>query len=75
MVLKRTQRKAMPKPKAETVQRDKISRYIKKKPKHVMTKRENTYVFEGFYEKLKQIDVKHSNSLEASFTYDRLMEE
>jgi U3 small nucleolar RNA-associated protein 20 len=32
-------------------------------------------VFEGFYEKLKQIDVKHAHSLEASFTYDRLMEE
>ena len=40
-----------------------------------MSKRENTYVFEGFYEKLKQIDVKHSHSLEANFTYDRLLEE
>ncbi len=75
MVLKRAQRKAMPKAKTESIQKEKISKYIKKKPKHVMTKRENTYVFEGFYEKLKQIDVKYSHSLEASFTYDRLMEE
>ena len=65
----------MPKQRAEVTEKNKISKYIKKKPKHVQTKRENTYVFEGFYEKLKQIDVKHAHSLEANFTYDKLMEE
>lgn len=75
MVLKGKQRKAMPKAKAEVAQKQKISKFIKKKPKFVASKRDNTYVFEGFYEKLKSIDVKHAHSLEASFTYDRLMEE
>jgi hypothetical protein len=65
----------MPKQKAEVAQKQKISKFIKKKPKFVASKRDNTYVFEGFYEKLKSIDVKHAHSLEASFTYDRLMEE
>ena len=65
----------MPKAKAEVAQKQKISKFIKKKPKFVASKRDNTYVFEGFYEKLKSIDVKHAHSLEASFTYDRLMEE
>ena len=75
MVLKRDQRKAMPKRKEEAQAKHKISKFIKKKPKFQMTKRENTYVFEGFYEKLKQIDVKHGHSLEANFTYDKLLEE
>jgi len=75
MVLKRDQRKAMPKRKEEAIAKNKISKYIKKKPKHEHTKRENTYVFEGFYQKLKQIDVKHGHSLEANFTYDKLLEE
>ena len=39
-----------------------------------MTKRDNTYVFEGFYEKLKSIDVKHSHNLDANFIYDKLLE-
>jgi U3 small nucleolar RNA-associated protein 20 len=75
MVLKRDQRKAMPKRREEAVAKHKISKYIKKKPKFEVSKRENTYVFEGFYEKLKQIDVKHGHSMEANFTYDRLLEE
>ena len=75
MVLKRDQRKAMPKRREEAQAKHKISKYIKKKPKYQMTKRENTYVFEGFYEKLKQIDVKHGHSLEANFIYDKLLEE
>lgn len=41
----------------------------------MISKRENTYVFEGFYERLKAIDVKHAHSLEANFTYDKLLEE
>lgn len=65
----------MPKRREEAQTKNKISKYIKKKPKYQMTKRENTYVFEGFYEKLKQIDVKHGHSLEANFTYDKLLEE
>jgi hypothetical protein len=65
----------MPKKREEAQTKNKISKYIKKKPKHQMSKRENTYVFEGFYEKLKQIDVKHGHSLEANFTYDKLLEE
>ncbi len=40
-----------------------------------MTKRENTYVFEGFYDRLKSIDVKHAHSIEANDMYDRLLEE
>jgi len=40
-----------------------------------MKKRENTYVFEGFYEKLKAIDVKHAHSLDADFTYSKLLED
>jgi hypothetical protein len=73
MVLK--QRKAMPNLKQEKHLKTKLSKYIGKKPKAVSSKRDNTYVFEGFYDKLKQIDVKHSHSLEANFTYDRLLEE
>lgn len=75
MVLKRDQRKAMPKKREEATAKNKLSKYIKKKPKHQMSKRENTYVFEGFYEKLKLIDVKHGHSMEANFTYDNLLEE
>ena len=40
-----------------------------------MKKRDNSYVFEGFYEKLKSIDVKQSHSVEADFIYSKLLED
>ncbi|TNV87999.1 hypothetical protein FGO68_gene14880 [Halteria grandinella] len=75
VLLKSQQRKAKPKAKEEKLHKSKLSKYIKKPPKSAQTKRDNTYVFEGFYERLKQVDVKHANSLESAFTYDRLLEQ
>ncbi|CDW84473.1 small subunit processome component 20 homolog [Stylonychia lemnae] len=69
-------RKAKPKQKEEKVQKNKLSKFIKKKSKYsAQTKRDNTYVFEGFYEKLKQIDVKQSNNLETNFVYDSILKQ
>ena len=69
-------RKAKPKQQQEARKKTKISAFIKKKPKHEQTKRDNTYVFEGFYDKLKAIDVKHAHSMsDANQTFDRLLEE
>jgi len=56
-------RKAKPQARQETQAKTKISAFIKKKPKHQQTKRDNTYVFEGFYDRLKSIDVKHAHSM------------
>ena len=70
-------RKAMPKKREDKVEKNKLSKYIKKRPKELLTKRNNTYVFEGFYAKLKTLDVKHSHGgqLDASFIYDRLLDQ
>jgi hypothetical protein len=66
----------MPKAREDKQKKHKLSKYIKKGPKKEHTKRENTYVFEGFYEKLQSIDVKHAHSMsQANFQFDRLMEE
>jgi hypothetical protein len=54
----------MPKQKAEKIEKNKLSKFIHKRPKQEHTKRDNTYVFEGFHERLKQIDVKHSHGIE-----------
>jgi hypothetical protein len=57
-------RKAMPKKKAsklELAQKHKISEFVHKHPKQ-KAKRDNQYVFTGFYDRLKAIDVKHTHS-------------
>ena len=67
-------RKVKPQQRQEQQEKSKISKFIKKKSKNAaLTKRDNTYVFEGFYEKLKQIDVKQSNALETNFMYDSVL--
>ena len=56
-------RKAMPKAKEEKSSKVKLSKFITKKNKGASKqKRSNTYVFTGFYERLKGIDVKHAHS-------------
>jgi hypothetical protein len=57
------QRKEMPKPKKKAQVRLPISKFIAQKGKNERTKGSNTYVFQGFYERLKNIDVKHSHSI------------
>lgn len=56
-------RKAMPKAKEEKTPKAKLSKFITKgKDRATKTKRDNTYVFTGFYDRLKNIDVKHAHS-------------
>ena len=69
----------MPKAKLSKEEKNKklkLSKFITKgKSKEFRkTKRENTYVFTGFYERLKQIDVKqaHASLNEQSLMFDRL---
>ena len=53
----------------------KVSNFVKKKPKaHQKTKRANQFVFTGFYDRLKSIDVKHAHSSlnELNFKLDHL---
>jgi hypothetical protein len=55
----------MPKPKlskAEKNKKHKMSNFIQKPKDKAQTKRDNTYVFTGFHERLKSIDVKHQHS-------------
>ena len=52
----------MPKQREAPVQKNKLSKFIKKAPKNNMTKRDNIYVFEGFYQRLKNIDVKQAHT-------------
>lgn len=41
-----------------------MTKLIKKKPKGAQTKREkNQYQFQGFYERLKNLDIKQSHSM------------
>lgn len=59
------ERKAMPKAKVDKIERakkHKLSNYIKKPKENAKTKRDNQFVFTGFFERLKQIDVKHSHA-------------
>ena len=51
-----------------------LSKYIKKKPKGQKTKRDNTYVFESFNEKLRHIDVKQARQTDQNMVFDRLLE-
>lgn len=56
-------RKAMPKAKEVKAPKAKLGNFIEKKNKEASkTKRDNTYVFKGFYERLKNIDVKHGHA-------------
>ena len=56
-------RKAMPKAKEEKTPKAKLSKFISKSGKDkTKTKRDNRYVFTGFYDRLKNIDVKHAHS-------------
>ena len=70
-------RKAMPKKKEnklDKARKQKISDFVKRKPVNKKPKRENQYVFTGFYERLKAIDVKqtHSSLNELNFRLDHL---
>jgi hypothetical protein len=70
------QRREMPKQKAEDQDRPRLSKFIKKAPKHVKTKKEkNTYQFIGFFERLKKIDVKasHASLVDQNFKFDNLL--
>jgi len=55
-------RKEMPQAKEEKAPRAQLSKYIQKSKDKGKTKRDNTYVFTGFYDRLKNIDVKHAHS-------------
>ena len=55
-------RKAMPTAKQKTSSKAKLSNFIDKSKDKSKIKRKNTYVFSGFYERLKAIDVKHAHS-------------
>lgn len=55
-------RKAMPEAKKEKSKRAKLSKFIKKSKDRTVTKRDNKYVFTGFYDRLKNIDVKHAHA-------------
>ena len=55
-------RKAMPKVKEEKNPKAKLSNFIAKNKKKNEPKRANTYVFTGFYDRLKNIDVKHAHA-------------
>lgn len=68
-------RKAMPQVKAAKVNKLKISKFVNKKNHDKSkTKRANTYVFTGFFDRMKSIDVKHSHSSlsAASHMFDHL---
>ena len=74
-------RKAMPKAKQSKEEKNKKLRLstliTKRKSKDfAKTKRDNTYVFTGFYERLKQIDVKHAHASlnQQSMMFDRLQD-
>lgn len=47
---------------------------MKKSKVHEKTKKDNQYQFEGFYDRLKQIDVKHAHASlnELAFKFDHL---
>ena len=55
-------RKAMPKMKEKQAPKAKLSKFIEKSKDKTKQKRSNTYVFSGFYERLKNIDVKHAHA-------------
>ena len=55
-------RKAMPKAKEEKAPKAKLSKFIEKSKDKGKMKRDNRYVFTGFYDRLKNIDVKHAHS-------------
>ena len=72
------ERKPMPKPKSEGVERPRLSKFIKRAPKHEKTKKEkNTYQFVGFFDRLKKIDVKasHASLIDTDFVMDNLQVE
>ena len=48
--------------KAEKNKKHKLANYIQKPKERSQTKRDNQFVFSGFYERLKAIDVKHSHA-------------
>jgi len=48
-----------------------LSKYLQKGKKGQRTKRQNTYVFEGFYEKLKKMDMRLAHQADSQF--DQLM--
>lgn len=75
MPKQKSDRKAKFQPKAEEAERPHLSKYIKKKPKHLKTKKEkNTYQFVGFSDRLKAIDVKvsHASLIDQSYMMDWL---
>lgn len=55
-------RKPMPKAKETKTPKAKLSKFIQKSHDKTKVKRNNTYVFSGFYERLKNIDVKHAHA-------------
>jgi hypothetical protein len=59
-------RKEMPAPKApKHAKKVDMKKYIKKAPKdHQMKREKNDYQFEGFYQRLKSLDVKQGHSME-----------
>jgi hypothetical protein len=66
-------RKQLPHKKLEKPDKLGLKKFIKKAPKHEKTKKEkNTYHFVGFFERLKQIDVKvaHASLVDQAFMFD-----
>ena len=48
--------------KAEKNKKHKLAKFIQKPKDRTRTKRDNQFVFTGFYERLKSIDVKHAHA-------------
>ena len=55
-------RKAMPKAKEEKSSKANLSKFIGKSKDKTKVKKDNRYVFTGFYDRMKNIDVKHAHA-------------
>lgn len=69
-------RKEMPAPKASKhAKKVEIKKYIHKAPKdHQMKREKNRHHYEGFYERMKKLDVKQGHSMEGFMQFDALMD-
>lgn len=69
-------RKEMPVQKASKhAQKVDLRKYIQKPPKdHQMKREKNRHHYEGFYERMKKLDVKQGHSMEGFMQFDTLMD-
>ena len=69
-------RKEMPAPKASKhAKKVDMKKYIQKAPKdHRMKREKNQFYYQGFYERLKHLDVKQGHSMEQSMYFDTLID-